>query len=503
MEPDVLRLILALALTTFGSLHLCARYFVVRDVALPGLSLLEVRGEAVAALRHSLGQLKLATLTMGGPGAAQLAAVPVAHHHLMALDSRLSDLELAISRQHGHWQSSVSARVANSASDRSAPPLVAAVSAPNRECSAVRATGLLDQLQADFRQYESMTPGQRTAYPDYCGTLKHSCATILSVDGELFVKHFFAGYQSRHRATLHAIYRAALRLGPFPDSQIVIEFTDGNLWQVELPLLVITRPTGTRNGILYPDFTFFSWPEAVCGTERSHSHSVLMREFEMQASKLERDPEQVFASKHDKLFWRGAPVGNNYRQTALANVAGDSQHIDMQFMTWKAVSTGGNNTAPGCVGLLDHCRNRYLAFLQGNSYSSRLKYQLLCGSTVLAARQGWEEFWTRQLVPNKHFVEVAADWSDAKARLADLRSNQRKALSIAKRGQRLALDLLNDFAVDCYWAEIFSSAARFLPKPPRRAKLPSFVRPIQDVLLFHNDDAITPDGIRSAVQPVR
>lgn len=358
-------------------------------------------------------------------------------------------------------------------------------------------------MSLDFGRYQSMTPGQRTAYPEYCATLKHACATILSVDGELFVKHFFAGYQSRHRATLHAIYRSALRLGPFPDSQIVIEFTDGNLWQVELPLLVITRPTGTTNGVLYPDFTFFSWPEAVCGAERTHAHGVLMREFEREAGRLQSDPEQHFARKQDKLFWRGAPVGNNYRQTALTNVAGDSLHIDMQFMSWKAVSTGGNNSAPGCVGLLDHCRYRYLAFLQGNSYSSRLKYQLLCGSTVLASRQGWEEFWTRQLTPNQHFVEVLADWSDAKARLEDVRRNQRKALSIAQKGQRLALDLLNDQAVDCYWAEIFSSAGQYLPKPPKRDKLPRFVRPIQDVLLFHSEDAITPDGIRSVVQPVR
>ena len=35
---------------------------------------------------------------------------------------------------------------------------------------------------------------------------------------------------------------------------------------MDLPIFVITRPVDSDNGILYPDFTFFAWPEATCRT---------------------------------------------------------------------------------------------------------------------------------------------------------------------------------------------------------------------------------------------
>ena len=54
----------------------------------------------------------------------------------------------------------------------------------------------------------------------------------------------------------------------------------GRQFAHDLPLWLITRPAGMPIGVLYPDFTFFSWPEAICPPERSHAHAYLLPEFE-------------------------------------------------------------------------------------------------------------------------------------------------------------------------------------------------------------------------------
>lgn len=68
--------------------------------------------------------------------------------------------------------------------------------------------------------------------------------------------------------------------------------------------------------------------------------------------------------------------------------------VDAEFIAWRAVSPTGQNEATGYTGLLAQCGHRYLAFLAGTTYSSRLKFQLLCGSTVLAAQPEFVEWRT-------------------------------------------------------------------------------------------------------------
>lgn len=84
-------------------------------------------------------------------------------------------------------------------------------------------------------------------------------------------------YQSRIKATLLGIYRALQRLGPTPDTEVVIDVTDGELQNIDLPVLVITHRAAMPAGILYPDFTFFSWPESACPPEEpSHAYGHLL-----------------------------------------------------------------------------------------------------------------------------------------------------------------------------------------------------------------------------------
>jgi len=375
-------------------------------------------------------------------------------------------------------------------------------------CERFEEMDLFSQAELDFARYkDGLSAEQKAAYWGFCNTvLRHSCMTIIILRGRIFVRHFYPGYQSRHRSTLYAIYRVAQRFGPLPDAQFVIEVTDGYLGVAhDLPIFMITRPVqGNQVGVLYPDFTFFSWPEAACPPERSHGYGYLFTQYEQEAKKAELHPEDWWSSKEDLLFWRGGHVHNQNREAAV-KVFRDKPGTDMAFMEWKNTSITGINGAPGCVGLLKHCRYRYLAFLDGNTYSSRLKYNLLCGSCVFASRQTYMEWWTRHFKAGEDYVEVSPDWSDAPKKHADVRWSSDGGKKIAESGRQKALKMLSEDAVDCYWLRLIEKAAAILP-PPMKVDfedLPPSTKPIEDVLHYANDVVIDDDGLVGPVVLVR
>lgn len=367
-------------------------------------------------------------------------------------------------------------------------------------CARYEAKGLYRQADKDFGQYaKGLSPEQQKAYRNFCEvSAKHACMTIIILDGRIFVKHFFPGYQSRHRGTLHALYRLSQRFGPLPNAQFVVEVTDGNFGMFDLPIFVIAKTVPSPYGVLHPDFTFFGWPEANCPPERSHAYGYLFDMYARRANKAASagQADKEWAEKKDSIFWRGGQVHNPQRAQALKAFEG-LPNADMAFMGWTSVSLTGTNGAPGCVGLIDQCSHRYLAFLNGNTYSSRLKFQLMCGSCVFASRPEWIEWWTHLFKPGEDWVDVQKDWSDAPLQLEKVRNSPDEGRAIAERGRAKALDLLSEDAIDCYWLRLIEKAATLLPPPeePDFEKLPQSTRPIEDVLLFGNDVIISDQKI--------
>ncbi|CAE8696824.1 unnamed protein product [Polarella glacialis] len=353
-------------------------------------------------------------------------------------------------------------------------------------CSALEPLGIFEQIKQDLSRYQDLDPQIRGLLSGFCAMRRKACITFRVVDGIPYVLDLFPGYQSRHRATLHGIYRALLRLGSVPDVEVVIDVTDGELQKIDLPVLVITHKRSLPAGILYPDFTFYSWPESSCPPlETSHAYSHL---FDLMTRNWTHKVSP-WLDRSDTIFWRGAPVDDHGARSVALQYLADVPGADARFMSWRAVSITGQNEVPGCVGLLEQCRHRYLAFLAGTTYSSRIKYQLLCGSVVLAAEPEFVEWWTQLLLPGVHFAPVMPDWSNAEPLMEMLRQQPSQAEAIAQRGQQLALKALSPTAVDCYWWKLLSAASTVLP--PALDPLPTHARPLEDVLLWPDDVSLS------------
>mmetsp|Transcript_69831 Transcript_69831/g.227183 ORF Transcript_69831/g.227183 Transcript_69831/m.227183 type:complete len:215 (+) Transcript_69831:401-1045(+) len=211
-----------------------------------------------------------------------------------------------------------------------------------------------------------------------------------------------------------------------------------------------------------------------------------MRQYAEQYRQMESDGIEFWASKRDQLFWRGSRLdarvstqGGNIRSKAVDMFRGDPG-ADVEFVQWSVAHVvSSNNRVEGCAGLLDHCAYRYLAFLDGHTYSSRLKYQLLCGAAVLAQEQSFVEWFTHTLVSGEHFVEVQAGWEDAPSVLVRLRGNPEEVFRIAQEGQRYAMQAFSQDSVDCYWREVLLKAAAISEPEP----LPATARLLEDILL--------------------
>eukprot|EP00439_Symbiodinium_sp_Y106_P072221 s2754_g13.t1 len=361
---------------------------------------------------------------------------------------------------------------------------------PPEICTRTEVPEFYEQIYRDLEPYKVLDEQHLAFYDGFCARRQKACIRLRIVNGAAYVLDMFPGYQSRHRSTLHAIYRVISRFGNLPDVEVTIDLTDGELQNIDLPFFVITHKKEAPVGVLYPDFTFYSWPESICPfseNEISHNYDQLFREFRQHWGVRAR-----WQNRSDTLFWRGAPVEDPSDQGARSVALEQIQAVensDAKFISWKAVSSTGQNEVQGCVGLLEQCKHRYLAFLAGTTYSSRIKYQLLCGSLVLAQEPRFLEWWSRLLAPGVHYVPVEKSWANVQPLMQLLRQNPLQAARIARQGQRLAMAALSPTSVDCYWWMLLASSARVLP--PASGPLSLNARPLEDVLLLPDDAALS------------
>jgi len=256
------------------------------------------------------------------------------------------------------------------------------------------------------------------------------------------------------------LLRVMHRFPDLPDALLTVNVGDGmfeNKHQVFVADRYV-RKDGRPNGVMSPDFTFYSWPESECPRDTSHSWTSVFDIFREEVGVATWDEKQ------DLLHWRGSKVSNPYRGKVIEWVRQQNltEFVDMRFSFIHSDQDKGK--VDKCERLTEACQYRFLVHLPGNTYSSRLKYLLLCGSVVFAPPMEWEEWWHHRLVPGVHYVAVAHDWHDLGSKLRPLLADKVSARRIADAGRALALEMFDSKSVDCYWRLLIEEAHRFLPQ---------------------------------------
>jgi hypothetical protein len=255
------------------------------------------------------------------------------------------------------------------------------------------------------RLMESDTTDVARKLQCYCMRRKADCAHLRLEKGELTVLQLYVGFQTRIRSTLFTLYDALARSPALQHMRApvewVIELSDGQAGCDGLPVFMMT----TRNAecITVPDFTFGSWPESICPPgDESHSWRSL----------YDQMPQYAAEPKRNGLVWSGANTGRirtkflHLYPSIRAALRDSSQRFTFQITEWTQNKGLKDNTAHNCLSLSEACRYRYQLYLPGATYSSNLKYKLMCKAVVMAAFDEWTEWWYQALKDEENVVRL-------------------------------------------------------------------------------------------------
>jgi len=215
------------------------------------------------------------------------------------------------------------------------------------------------------------------------------------------------------------------------------------------------RPDGR---VLMPCFSLWNWPEARAGQWSDRFESILS-----MGHKLE------FSKRVPKLFWRGAD--NDWKRRWFIEMGKKyPDTIDVSGMDWiRKSGVLSHKGSDNYKTLEQHCSYKYLLHLEGASYSSRIKYLLLCGSTVVFnVIEYWEEYWYHLLENGKNIIFFNGNLNETalNSTLDFLKNNEDRAKDIGARGRQIVQNYLNEHAVGCYWWKLLHEYGKLVGYEP-------------------------------------
>ena len=119
----------------------------------------------------------------------------------------------------------------------------------------------------------------------------------------------------------------------------------------------------------------------------------------------------------------------------------------------------------------EHCQHKYLAHIEGNSYSGRLKYLQNCRSVIVAHQMNWEQHYTHLTIssgPSQNYVQVDRDFRNLEPTMLKLQNDDKWALKVANNNVATFRErYLTPAAQVCYWWYLIRSWAKvsFTPSP--------------------------------------
>ncbi|KAI9730725.1 MAG: hypothetical protein M1834_005694 [Cirrosporium novae-zelandiae] len=298
--------------------------------------------------------------------------------------------------------------------------------------------GLFEEVDRHLRNQTSrkITIGQLDEVKIQNGYVR---AMIYS--GKIYIIATKGKVYSRGLATLQALH-AAVITSPETIPNIEFIFNVDDRVDPTLPQWTYARRPSETELWLMPDFGYWSWPEAKVGS---------YGEVRLKAATLEE--EYPWRSKVDKLVWRGATMELGLRESLL-NVTRGQDWADVKALRWHDNSSLQRDYLP----MADHCKYKYLAHTEGNSYSGRLKYLQNCDSVIVAHKMDWIQHHhplLRSSGSAQNYVEVDRTFKNLNETIQWLRSHDHQASRIASNSIRTFRDkYLTPAATTCYWRRL-------------------------------------------------
>nr|BAJ91611.1 predicted protein [Hordeum vulgare subsp. vulgare]BAJ95415.1 predicted protein [Hordeum vulgare subsp. vulgare] len=292
------------------------------------------------------------------------------------------------------------------------------------------------------------------------------------VSGRAYVETYHRVFQTRDLFTQWGIAQLLARYpGRVPDLDLMFNCEDmPELRAADYPDTSAAPPLfryckdGTSLEVLFPDWSFWGWPEV-----NIRPWGPLMKEIAEENARLPWPDRQPYA------FWKGNPDVSRARRDLFRcsndSAAGRDWNARLFALDWGAANRNGFK---GSTNLAEQCRYRYKIYVQGRSWSVSEKYILACDSPMLAIDTPFDDFFSRGLVAGRHYwpvdpgdkcraVKFAVDWGNAHPALAQ---------RMGKEGSGFAReDMSMDYVYD-YMLHVlthYAALLRYKPTVPDKA----------------------------------
>lgn len=204
-----------------------------------------------------------------------------------------------------------------------------------------------------------------------------------------------------------------------------------------------TKKATDNEAWMLPDFGFWTWATPSVG-----SYQAVRRKMEEV-----EESYPAFDTKIDKLVWRGSvDVGDGVRQS-LMRESRDKPWADVEELDWRSGHLPYN-----LLYIEDHCKYRFIAQTEGNSYSGRQKYIHNCNSVVVSHELEWLQPWHKFMIasgPDQNYIHVHRNFSDLDEKMTYYSQHPEIAAKIAKNNVRTFRDrYVTPAAQACYWRKL-------------------------------------------------
>lgn len=280
------------------------------------------------------------------------------------------------------------------------------------------------------------------------------------------------GPRAAHERALWLAWAVELvaRSARFPALDLLANFGDRlDRDMAHAPVLSSCRREGTTGQLLVPDFEFL------------RGRGALEREVDAAIARYPWDEKAKVA------FWRGVTTGEGFA-TAEFRVAPRMRLVlaslaapDLVDARFTALKQGAENNPElqdpryraAVVSPAESLRFRYLVDVDGNSSSwSRLVWLLRSNSAVLKQRSPFLQWYYPWLVPGRHFLPLAPDFTDLPDVVRSLRDRDADARAIADAGRAFALEHLSPLAGFVHLAQAIDRVVALRASPHAPAPEP-------------------------------
>ncbi|XP_031109643.1 O-glucosyltransferase rumi homolog isoform X2 [Ipomoea triloba] len=293
---------------------------------------------------------------------------------------------------------------------------------------------------------------------------------LVIVNGIAYYHKYRKSFQSRDTFTLWGILQLLRRYpGKVPDLDLMFDTVD---WPVIKKQAYVPgrRPNDTTTAppplfrycgdeatwdIVFPDWSFWGWPEINIKPWKGLSKE--LKEGNGKIKWVDREPY---------AYWKGNPAVAETRKDLLKCNVSEKQDWGARVYAqdWIQEQKQGYQQS----NLADQCIHRYKIYIEGSAWSVSEKYILACDSLTLLVKPHYYDFYTRGLMPMKHYwpirdddkcksIKHAVDWGN---------NHHQQAHEIGMAGSKYIQEELKMEYVYDYMFHLLSEYAKLLKYKP-------------------------------------